>query len=38
MFADCMREASTVLTGQGMDAYIENARYLGKMGAARNPS
>src|SRR3989339_2199644 len=37
IFADCMREAWTVLTNAGMDAYIENARYLGKMGRGAEP-
>lgn len=37
MFADCMREAGTVLTHQGVDAYIENARFLGKMGRGAEP-
>jgi len=37
VFADCMREAWTVLTNQGMDAYIENARFLGKMGRGAEP-
>ncbi|MCX7193600.1 MAG: VWA domain-containing protein [Proteobacteria bacterium] len=37
VFADCMREAWTVLTNAGMDAYIEYARYLGKMGRGAEP-
>ncbi|MGB8518427.1 MAG: hypothetical protein WCD45_11145, partial [Gallionella sp.] len=37
VFADCMREAFTVLSNRGMDAYIENARFLGKMGRGAEP-
>ncbi len=37
VFADCMREAWTVLTNKGMDDYIENARFLGKMGRGAEP-
>ncbi len=37
VFADCMREAWTVLTNQGMDAYISYARFLGKMGRGAEP-
>jgi len=37
VFGDCMREAWTVLTNVGMDAYIENARFLGKMGRGAEP-
>lgn len=37
VFADCMREAWAVLTNAGMDAYIENARFLGKMGRGAEP-
>jgi hypothetical protein len=37
VFAECMREAWTVLTNEGMNAYIENARFLGKMGRGAEP-
>ena len=37
VFADCMREALATLSGQGVDAYIENARFLGKMGRGAEP-
>ncbi len=37
VFADCMREAWTVLTNAGMEAYIEKARFLGKMGRGVEP-
>ncbi len=37
VFADCMREAFTVLTNDGMDAYISYARSLGKMGRGAEP-
>lgn len=37
VFADCMREAWTVLTNDGMDAYISYARCLGKMGRGAEP-
>ncbi|HYR05629.1 MAG TPA: VWA domain-containing protein [Gallionella sp.] len=37
VFADCMREALTTLSGQGVDDYIENARFLGKMGRGAEP-
>ncbi|MDO8206921.1 MAG: VWA domain-containing protein [Gallionella sp.] len=37
VFADCMREAWTVLSNQGMDAYISYARSLGKMGRGAEP-
>ena len=37
VFADCMREALATLSRQGVDAYIENARFLGKMGRGAEP-
>ncbi|MDP1995806.1 MAG: VWA domain-containing protein, partial [Gallionella sp.] len=37
VFADCMREALATLSGQGVEAYIESARFLGKMGRGAEP-
>ncbi|MDP2694610.1 MAG: VWA domain-containing protein [Gallionella sp.] len=37
VFADCMHEALTTLSKQGVDAYIEHARFLGKMGRGAEP-
>ncbi|MDD5384638.1 MAG: VWA domain-containing protein [Gallionella sp.] len=37
VFADCMREALATLSRQGVEAYIENARFLGKMGRGAEP-
>jgi len=37
VFADCMREALATLSKEGVDAYIENARFLGKMGRGAEP-
>ncbi len=37
MFADCMREALTTLSAQGVEAYLDNARFLGKMGRGAEP-
>jgi nitric oxide reductase NorD protein len=37
VFADCMREALAKLSKKGIDAYIENARFLGKMGRGAEP-
>jgi hypothetical protein len=37
VFADCMREAFATLSMQGVDAYIESARFLGKMGRGAEP-
>jgi len=37
VFADCMREALAALSRQGIEAYIENARFLGKMGRGAEP-
>ena len=37
VFADCMRDALATLSPRGVDAYIENARFLGKMGRGAEP-
>ena len=37
VFADCMREALATLSRQGVEAYISNARFLGKMGRGAEP-
>ncbi len=37
VFADCMSQAQNVLSDEGMDAYIESARFLGKMGRGAEP-
>ncbi|MHB0926814.1 MAG: VWA domain-containing protein [Gallionellaceae bacterium] len=37
VFADCMREALATLSRQGVDAYLEHARFLGKMGRGAEP-
>ena len=37
VFADCMRMALSILSKQGVEAYIENARFLGKMGRGAEP-
>ncbi|WP_435628071.1 nitric oxide reductase activation protein NorD [Candidatus Ferrigenium straubiae] len=37
VFADCMRDALATLTKEGVDAYIESARFLGKMGRGAEP-
>jgi hypothetical protein len=37
VFADCMREARAALSEEGLHAYIENARFLGKMGRGAEP-
>jgi len=37
VFAECMREALATLSQQGVDTYIENARFLGKMGRGAEP-
>src|SRR5665811_263807 len=37
VFTDCMREALATLSKEGVDAYIENARFLGKMGRGAEP-
>ncbi|MEQ1588745.1 MAG: VWA domain-containing protein [Gallionella sp.] len=37
VFADCMREALATLTSEGVAAYIDYARFLGKMGRGVEP-
>ncbi len=37
VFADCMREALATLSTHGVDAYIESAHFLGKMGRGAEP-
>ncbi|MDP1634625.1 MAG: hypothetical protein Q8L69_08065, partial [Gallionellaceae bacterium] len=37
VFPDCMRRALSLLTGDGVAAYIEHARFLGKMGRGAEP-
>jgi hypothetical protein len=37
VFADCMVEASQALSPAGMDAYLDSARALGKMGRGPEP-
>jgi nitric oxide reductase NorD protein len=37
VFADCMSEALATLSKEGVDAYIENACFLGKMGRGAEP-
>ena len=37
VFADCMQEALAKLSNQGVSAYIEYARFLGKMGRGAEP-
>ncbi len=37
VFADCMAEACTTLTPEGVTAYLESARFLGKMGRGVEP-
>ncbi|WP_296503642.1 VWA domain-containing protein [Rhodoferax sp.] len=37
VFADCIAEAQTLLTPEGIDAYLENGRFLGKMGRGVEP-
>ena len=37
VFPDCMREALASLSRQGVEDYIENARFLGKMGRGAEP-
>jgi nitric oxide reductase NorD protein len=37
VFADCMRQALQLLSAQGAEAYIANARFLGKMGRGAEP-
>ncbi len=37
VFPDCMRQALATLSSKGIDAYIEHARFLGKMGRGAEP-
>ena len=37
VFEDCMVEALTVLTPEGLDAYLEAARVIGKLGRGVEP-
>ena len=37
VFADCMVEAQALLSAPALDAYIESARFLGKMGRGVEP-
>jgi len=37
VFPECMREALATLSSRGVDAYIEHARFLGKMGRGAEP-
>ena len=37
IFDDCMKEAKAVLSQDGLVSYIENARFLGKMGRGPEP-
>jgi len=37
MFADCMREAMKMLSKEGLLAYLEYAKFLGKMGRGAEP-
>lgn len=37
VFADCMEEACLVLSGAGIDAYLDTARFLDKMGRGPEP-
>jgi len=37
VFDECMTEAKALLTPQGLNTYIENARFLGKMGRGPKP-
>ena len=38
VFESCMAEASRVLTPDGMEAYLQYARFLGKMGRGASAS
>lgn len=38
VFEDCMREAQAALTAEGLDAYLEAGRFLGKMGRGVEPA
>ena len=37
VFPECMREALAILSAEGIAAYIEHARFLGKMGRGAEP-
>jgi hypothetical protein len=37
VFDECIKEAKALLTPAGVDAYIENARFIGKMGRGVEP-
>src|SRR5664279_617163 len=37
VFEECMVEARTLLTEEGIESYIDNARFLGKMGRGVEP-
>ena len=37
VFPDCMRQALATLSSKGIDAYIEHARFFGKMGRGAEP-
>src|SRR5487761_2075103 len=37
VFPDCLREAQALLSDEGLTAYIEHARFLGKMGRGAEP-
>ena len=37
VFAECMREALAVLSAEGVDAYLDTARFLGGMGRGVEP-
>ncbi|MDX8406422.1 MAG: hypothetical protein R8K50_09785, partial [Mariprofundus sp.] len=37
VFDECMQEAKALLSKDGINAYIENARFLGKMGRGPEP-
>jgi hypothetical protein len=37
VFDECMKEAQSLLSSEGLDAYIENARFIGKMGRGAEP-
>ncbi|WP_167631768.1 nitric oxide reductase activation protein NorD [Mariprofundus ferrooxydans] len=37
IFDECMKEAMALLSKEGVNAYIENARFLGKMGRGPEP-
>jgi len=37
VFDECMKEAKVLLSAKGVDAYLENARFIGKMGRGAEP-